>query len=215
MKAVIVAVLLALAVSGCEGGSEDVATKPRPETPSVTLAPSTPAPTQEEPEVRLLSKSALAEALAGLSDMPPGFTKDTKTTEGNKYFCDYKLPFEERFRATGSFSNDADGQYVTPVLREFKSANEASASFAALVKIIGTCKTEKVDGSTLNYSEMSAPRLGDGAIGVQIKVDGYTLMQNFVLSGPTIVSTGGVGVTAAQISKILQRQVDKYAAAVR
>lgn len=50
--------------------------------------------------------------------------------------------------------------------------------------------------------------------GVQIKADGYTLMQNFVLSGPSIVSTGGVGVTAAQIADVLERQVDKYAAAV-
>ena len=206
----IVTVLLALAVSGCGGGHGEKAAKA---TPPVTPS-STPTPTLEKPEPSLLTKDALAQALVGLSDMPPGFTKDPEATEGNKYFCDYRPPFKEKFRATGSFSNDADGQYVTPVLRQFDYSDQATASFAALVKVIGTCKTEKVDGSTLNYSEMSVPQLGDDAVGVQIKVDDYTLMQNFVLSGPTIVSTGGVGVTATKISDILKRQVEKYAAAV-
>lgn len=40
-------------------------------------------------------------------------------------------------------------------------------------------------------------------------------MQNFVLSGPVIVSTGGVGVTATQVADILERQVDKYTAVAR
>jgi len=214
MKTAIISVLLVVAASGCGGGGDDLASKPTPQNSSEAAPPST-TPTAEAPEARLLKRKALKEAIVGLSDLPPGFTMDAEATESNKYFCDYKPPYEEKLRATGSFSNDADGQYVSPVLRQFESADQASASFAALVKVIGRCKTDEVDGSTLHYSEMSAPRLGDGSVGVQMKVDGYTDMQNFFLSGPVIVSTGGVGVTATQVANILERQVDKYTAVSR
>ena len=63
---------------------------------------------------------------------------------------------------------------------------------------------------------MSTPKLGEGAIGVKIDADGTTLVQNFVLIGPTLVATGGGGLSntdADSLTRLLTAQVNRYTAA--
>lgn len=146
--------------------------------------------------------------------MPPGFTQDPPGANStNKTFCDYKPPFEERIKVSADFSNDDDQQALSATLRQYASAAQAKAAFDALVTILKTCKGERFDGSTLTYKPMSVPQLGDGSVGVQIESGGYTVKQNFVVLGPTLVATGGIGVESAAVARLLAQQVTRYATA--
>lgn len=63
---------------------------------------------------------------------------------------------------------------------------------------------------------MSAPKVGDGTVGVRITSDGTTGLQNVALVGPTLVSTGAGGlmdVDADEVAGLLEDQVNAYDAA--
>jgi hypothetical protein len=217
MRIAIAFLVLAASLSAC-GGGKDEPKSARPPTPptSTTSTPlSTPMET-DEPELRLLSKNDLKAALIGLNDVPPGYTQDpTEEARKDKMFCDYKPPTMPKIGVTRGFTNDADQGYVTTSLRQYASAEAAKANFDKLVDVMKTCKTDTDGGDVLHYTVMSAPQLADGAIGIQIKVSGYTLLQNFVLDGPTLVSGGGVGLSAQEVANLLKRQVDLYEAAAK
>lgn len=217
MRSAIAVLVLAATLTACGGGKDEPKTSPPPSSGQ----PSSPetSPTSTETAIatrRLLTKGQLRAALIGLSDVPPGYTQDPAGPESkDKMFCDYQPPALPKVTVSNGFSNDSDAGYVTTSLRQYASAADAKASFEKLVDVMKTCKTDTEDGDTLHYAVMSAPRLADGTIGIQIKVSGYTLLQNFVLDGPTLVSGGGIGLSAQQVADLLNRQVELYEAATQ
>ena len=96
-------------------------------------------------------------------------------------------------------------QIVSVSLRQFASATEAKASFQALVDALKTCRSETYKGTKSTYSAMSTPKLGDGAVGVQIDADGAKL-----------VTTDGGGLVNTDVDaavKLPTAQVNRYMAA--
>lgn len=82
-----------------------------------------------------------------------------------------------------------------------------------MVDALGTCTAETYEGKKLTYSPMSAPKVGDAAVGVKINVDGSDLLQFFALVGPTLVNGGGGGLmnaSADDVIALLEAQVDAY-----
>lgn len=216
----IVSLILAGVLAAC-GGEEPTVADRQPDSESPTaVETSTVDPTEsatpEAPVYRILSRSALDRALIELEDLPPGYSQDPHSDDsGNKYFCDYKPPAEERSRVRRDFTKGGgmSAELVSFSLRQFGSVEDAKAAWTAMTKTLKKCRSEVYDGVQLTYSPMSAPKLGDGSSGVKIDADGTTLLQNFVLVGPTIVSAGGGGLTnadAGAIARLLEIQVKRY-----
>lgn len=174
--------------------------------------------TPTEPSYELLSKAGLRKALLKLDDLPPGYSQDPQSQDnGNKTFCDYKPPAVEKVRVRRDFVKGAgmSAELVSVILRQFGSPDEAKAAWQALTTALRTCKSEVYDGSKLTYSKLSAPKLGDASLGLKIEVDDYALLQNFVLSGPVMVSAGGGGLMNADadvVAQVLEAQVKRYVA---
>ena len=62
-------------------------------------------------------------------------------------------------------------------------------------------------------SSRTGPKVGDAPVGVRITADNTTVLQNFALVGPTIVSAGGGGLmnaNADEIGSLLGHQVRAY-----
>lgn len=214
MKPLLAALLLVL-VAGC-GGSEkpDAATTKSPTSPTPAVTTST-APTA--PAADLLNRAELADVLLTLNDVPPGFTQDPDddTGDGKKTFCDYKVPFRHKLSVARGFSDDAGQRYLSTIIRQYASVEQAKASFDALVKALQACKKDESDGETYDIALMSAPKLGDGSVGVQLTASSYVIKNNFVLVGPVLVTTGAVGLEAPLIASSLATQVERYGASVR
>ncbi|MFL6108666.1 MAG: hypothetical protein ACJ72L_17035 [Marmoricola sp.] len=216
MRFAILAAALALSLSSCGSDSGPKAD------PTPTGATGTPTPTavktatETDSGFKVLSKSELDMALLELNDMPPGFTPDKPgASDTDKTFCDYKTPFHEKIKVAHDFTNDADQAFISVSFRQYATVEQAKTSFGALVSEMKTCRTEKFEGATFKYTVMSAPQLGDGSIGIQVESQGYTIKQNFVVFGPTLIQAGGVGVTAQQIADLLKAQVERYTAAAQ
>lgn len=214
-------VVLTLALTSCGSGAtsnENGTARDQP-TPAETTTPTATQTVEATPSAKVLSKPKLESALLTLQDLPPGYSQDPPSEERTKNFCDYKPPFGNGLvYARADFTKGAgmSAEFVRVGLRQFASASEAKASFQALVDALKTCRSETYAGSKLTYSAMSTPKLGEGAIGVKIDADGTTLVQNFVLVGPTLVATGGGGLLntdADSLTRLLTAQVNRYTAA--
>lgn len=161
------------------------------------------------------TKDELEHLLLGIDDLPAGWSQDPPTAEGNKYFCDYDPPAEEKFRASRDFTKGGgvSAELARVAIRQFDSVEDAKASWDALVKALKTCKSEVYEGSELTYTPMSAPKVGDESAGVKIETDGATLLQNFVLVGPVMISAGGGGLASADADlaiELAEAQVARY-----
>jgi hypothetical protein len=98
-------------------------------------------------------------------------------------------------------------------LRQFNSPEDASKAFNALTNAVNTCPGETIDGTEAKYTPMSAPKVGYASVGVRIEGDNFTVLQNFVLVGPTIISAGGgglVNINSDQVTQLVEAQVEKY-----
>lgn len=181
-------------------------------TPSLSASPtSTP---DVGADLRILSENALRGSLIELGDLPPGFVADrADASSTNKTFCDYTPPVVERVKVSSNFTDDADHRYVSSTLRQFAGESQARRAFDKMVEVLQTCRKDEQNGTSLRYSLMSVPDLGDGSVGVQIEGGGYAIKQNFVLVGPTLISVGAVGVGAGEIVSLLKAQVNQYKAA--
>lgn len=141
--------------------------------------------------------------------MPVGYSQDPEEdSKVNKNFCDYKAPFEEKVRVRRDFTKGGglSSEVASVALRQYQSPEQARAAFDALVKTMETCTTETYQGTKMAYAAMSAPKVGDCSIGIRIEADNFTILQNFALVGPTLVSTGGGGVmnvNADQVANLL------------
>lgn len=164
----IASLLIAGTLIGC-GGSNT----PGPVVTSDTT--STSSATSEAPAYEVLTQNALEEALLEVDQLPPGYSQDPPNEDdGNKNFCDYKSPAEETFRVRRDFTKGGgmSAELISISLRQFKSAEEASAAWHAMTETLKTCKGEVYEGTKLTYSPMSAPKLGDASTGLKIDADG-------------------------------------------
>lgn len=212
--ATVSAALLVL-LAGC-GGNSDSGESGAPSESASSEASASSAPTPPEPKYAVLSKADLTGALLGIQDMPTGYSQDPPSkSAGNKFFCDYKPRFDEKIRVRRDFtkSGGMSSQLLSFSLRQYADAKEAKAAFGALTRTLDTCRSETYEGSKLIYAPMSAPKVGEDSVGVRITSDGTTLLLNFALVGPTLISAGGgglVNVDADEIAGLLGDQVDAY-----
>ena len=173
----------------------------------------------DRPSYKILNKKALKGALVGVDRLPAGYSQDPPTDAGrNKYFCDYKPPFTEKVEVFRDFTKGGglSAELLRVGLRQYANTDQAKAAFDALVKTLETCTEETYDGTKLTYAAMSAPKVGDRAVGVKITADETTLPQNFALVGPTLVSSGGGGLmnaNADEIANLLKDQAKAYRSA--
>jgi hypothetical protein len=208
-------------LAGCSSGASDTAT-PATSGSHPSSASSSPTPSQVPPSPsaipdRLLRKSQLRAAIVGIDQLPAGYSVDRDQSGGKttKTFCDYKVPQKEKITAARDFikGGGLSTQLIVVRLRQYASAGAASESFAALTHAIKTCHGERYSGQKLHYSVMSAPKLGDGAVGVRIEYDNGTNLSYFVLDGPLVMNVAGGGlvdVNADQITSVLKAQVNAY-----
>lgn len=82
-------------------------------------------------------------------------------------------------------------------LRQYAGAEQARAAFDAASHALETCKSEQYQGEEVGYALMAAPKVGDGALGVELTVQGSEAPQYFVLVGPSLIDVGGGGLTNA------------------
>ena len=219
----IASLLIAGTLVGC--GGEQSAVSPRTTGSNTTGAVATSAtaptasPTPEASAYEILTQAALEEALLAVDQLPPGYSQDPPNkVGGNRHFCDYTPPTEEKFRVRRDFTKGGglSAELISITLRQFKSVEEASAAWNAMTETLKTCKGEVHEGTKLTYSPMSAPKLGDASTGVKVDADGVTLLQNFVLVGPVMISAGGGGLMNADadtIANLLETQVERYVGA--
>jgi hypothetical protein len=169
--------------------------------------------------MRLLSEEELAGVLLGVQDMPVGYSQDPPDGDNpTKTFCDYKPPFEEKAYVTRDFTKGGGVsiELVSLGLRQYADPEQAKAAFDAMTTAIESCPGDTFQGTKLVYAPMSAPTLGDASVGVRITADGTALLQFFVLSGPTIIRTGGGGLMNAnldEVTQLLEAQLNAYNAA--
>lgn len=207
------AVLLAL-LAGC-GSSPTAPTLGGPTRTTSSSASPKPSVGSAIGTYKQLNKEALQGVLLQLSDMPPGFTSTPADTSQKHNFCGYNAPADPEVTVAADYQNAGDSEGLSFYIRQFASPGAARVAFHALVSTLRTCHGETYKGSSLTYSPMSAPRLGDDSVGVQIETSGQILKQNFALIGPVVISGGGLNVDASQIASLLTEQLDKYRAVAR
>lgn len=213
--------LMALSLMGCGGASEQATASKTPGQAAPAATTPAASPTAQAPTYAILAKGALEKTLVGVDELPPGYSQDPpKADSGNKTFCDYKVPAEEKVRVGRDFTKGGglSAELMSITLRQFASEKDAKAAWSALTETLKTCKSEVYQGTTLTYSPMSAPKIGDASVGVKLDADGTTLVQNFVLVGPTMISGGGGGLMNADVdtvAKVLEAQVEQYLSAAK
>jgi len=214
MRRTLVLIPLLVALAACGGGNEPKAgdgtrTVPESSAPSVPTVSATPV-------ARSLNRDEIKAALLSLSEMPPGFSVDEDDVkDSGRRFCNYKLPHGSGTLVRRDFAKGAglSGELFSVSIRQFETAQQAKESFDALETALTTCKGETVDGTKLTYSPMSTEELGQGALGVKVDFDDGTILQNFVLDGPSIVTAGTGGSLNSDVTttlSLLRKQVEKY-----
>lgn len=210
MRRILVTLALILLVAGCSAGGATESS--RTTTASTgTAAPAAPAP-------RVLSEIELTEALLGVQDLPAGYSQDPPSDKpATKTFCDYRPAFQEKTYVERDFTKGGglSSEFLKVGLRQYADAEEARASFKSLTDALATCTGEMYIGSKMTYAPMSAPKVGDGSIGVKITADETALLSFFALDGPVLINTGGGGLmnaNADEVINLLRAQVAKYEA---
>jgi hypothetical protein len=217
--ALVLAISTLLLASGCGGDTDQPDAADNADNAgnaqSISTASASPTPEETGPAYQVLDKPDLQAALLGIQDLPAGYSQDPPSEPTNKTFCDYKMPVEENALVRQDFTKGGgmSAELASVSLRQFDSPEDASKAFDALTNALETCHGDDIDGTHADYTPMSAPKVGDASVGVRIEADNFTLMQNFVLVGPTIVTTGGGGLmnaNADQVTQLVEAQVKAY-----
>ena len=216
----LVSLLLVGALAACGGQSEPNASESLTTEATLPATTSTATAPSAVPEFQILGRAAVKRVLLNVDDLPPGYSQEPSDPSDGKTFCDYKEPAKERVYVRRDFikGGGLSAELLTISIRQYGSVDEANAAWNALRKALRTCKGEEYDGSQLKYTRMSAPDLGEDSLGLKIDVDGVTLLQNFVLVGPAVLSGGGGGAVNADADTIvaaLRKQVARYDGAAR
>ncbi|MFD3456368.1 hypothetical protein ACFWVC_29885 [Streptomyces sp. NPDC058691] len=219
--------LFAAALAACSSSTSPTAAG----APPAEQSPSRPAATGASPAAgsptpgpgpRFLTKNNLTAALLPLSEMPAGWSAGKSDGAGaNRAFCDYQQPHDAEVQATGNFRKGAGTTASVAAfgLRQYATPSDAAEVFDAMEQALRTCHKETYKGSVRTYAAMNVAKLGDRSLGVRVESDGYTLLQQFTLDGPALISAGIGGTAhldAHTAALLLRQQVDHYeAAAVR
>ena len=200
MRRALAGLAVAVLVSGCDhGGASQTSGSPADSTASATTAAA--------PAYRILAKDELAEALLELQDLPPGYSQDPPAPEGpSKTFCDYPPPFEESVRVRRDFTKGAgmSAEYLSLGLRQYTNADQAKPRSAHWpMHALRTCTGETYNGVQSTYAPMSAPKVGDGSLGVKITAGDTGLLQFFAVVGPVLINTGGGGLLNANVNEVM------------
>ena len=212
MRRTLVTLALSLLAAGCrDGGATD---------PSGTATHSTGAAAIAAPALPLLSEQELTEALLAVPELPPGYSQDPPEPEGpDKTFCDYKPAFQEKIDVERAFTKGGglSPEFRRVELRQYADADQAKAALKSLTDALATCTGETWNGSEITYAPMSAPGVGNGAVGVKMSANGADLFSFFAVDGPVIVKVGGGGLTADadEVINLLKAQITKYEAAAK
>lgn len=216
----LVSLMLVGALSACGGTSEPPSVESIiTETTLPTTSATAPSPSGS-PEFQILSRVAVRHTLLSVDDLPPGYSQEPSEPDEGKNFCDYKEPAKAQAYLRRDFlkGGGLSAELLTITIRQYGSIKDANAAWDALAKALESCKGEEYDGSQLTYTRMSAPDLGENSLGLKIDVDGVTLLQNFVLVGPAVISGGGGGAVNADADTIvaaLRKQVVRYVGEAR
>lgn len=227
MRRILATFAFALLVAGCGGSGTSDSSKattttaskqPASTSATTSIAETTTTTEPTAPAMRLLSEEELAGALLGVQDMPVGYSQDPPSENPTKTFCDYKPPFDEKVYVTRDFTKGGGMsiELTSLGLRQYADPEQAKAAFDAMATAIESCPGDTFQGTELVYAPMSAPKLGDASVGVRITADGTDLLQFFVLSGPTIIRTGGGGLMNAnldEVTQLLEAQLNAYQSA--
>jgi hypothetical protein len=208
------ALLTAVSLTACGStGASSTAAQPSGSTQVSSSPTASPAP-----QAKLLTKTQLTAAMLPLSQMPAGWSVDTSdSTGGDKTFCNYKQPHVAKVQVSRDFQKGGGltASIASVGLRQYASADDAAASFDAMEQALQTCHQETYQGSVLKYSAMSVDKTGDRSLGVRIESDGATILQQFTLDGPALISVGTGGLTdvnADTAAQLLRDQVARYEA---
>lgn len=208
LRRILVTLALILLVAGCDSGTND-------SSPTTTALTGTAAP-PAAPARRILSEVELTEALLGVQDLPAGYSQDPPSDKpAEKTFCDYKPAFHEETHVERNFTKGGglSAEFLKVGLRQYADADQARASFKSLTDALATCTGEMYNGSEMTYAPMSAPKVGDGSVGVKITADDTALLSFFAIDGPVLINTGGGGLmnaNADEVINLFKAQVTKY-----
>ena len=231
--AVAAAVTCALALGGC-AGSQTPTTAGSPASSTTASATASVTPTASAsaqpavaapvaPQYKVLSKSALTKTLLTLDDMPNGYA-DT-TTKADQVddagtFCNYKRPNPNKTYVTRTFTKGGgfSAQLVSPSIRQFATPAQAKANMVKLVTVLKTCKKFTSDGDRVKVAKVKATPAGEMSIAVRMEGEGFTIIQQYALVGPSMITVGTGGVTSVDgdvVSPLMKKQVAKYATAAK
>ena len=175
--------------AGCrDGGATD---------PSGTATHSTGAARDCRPALPALSEQELTEALLAVPELPPGCSQDPPEPEGRQDLLRLaglpgKIDVERAFTNGGGLSPE----FRRVELRRYADADQAKAALKSLTDALATCTGETWNGSEITYAPMSAPGVGNGAVGSddrQWRRPVFVLLRSM---GLVIVKVGGAGLTA-------------------
>jgi hypothetical protein len=226
--AVTAAVACALAMTGC-GGSDAPTVRTTsgqspasvPSVSASTTAPGSSPETPPPPQYELLSKEALRKTLLSLDDMPNGYA-DT-TTKADQVddagtFCHYKRPYPNKTFVTRTFTKGSgfSAELVSPAIRQYANPMQAKASMTKLLATLKTCRKFTSDGESLKVAKVKADPVGEMSVTVRLEGSTFTIVQGYSLVGLSMIAVGTGGVTSVDgdvLRPLLQKQVDRYAAA--
>jgi hypothetical protein len=222
MRHRILAALALLALTAC--GSTTPAAAPTTVAPAIQATSVATPPTPAVNEGRQLTAAQLAAALIGIDAMPAGYTAEPpQTKDAATTYCNYKLPttatgYASRMFDTGSGLNQGA---IVVTIRQYASVADAAKQSDALEAALQTCHSMKSGGQTIGIAEMSAPKLGDRAIGVMLaypsSVGKVNVPQVFFQVGPSLISVGGAstlsGMSTPDLEVVATAQIEKYRAA--
>ncbi|HWC24638.1 MAG TPA: hypothetical protein VG502_20265 [Flexivirga sp.] len=225
IQALTLSAIAALGVATLPGCGSASGTSSSTGTASASTAPATNATTtshtapasSKKALARQLTKANLMSALLTIDDLPPGFSQDPPSTFTEKTYCDYKQVAQPNTVVYRDFTQGAgvSAQLLSATLRQYASPQMASKILAQTKKVLQTCHGEEYQGSHVSYSLMSAPKIGDGSLGVKLDVGGTSLMQNYVVAGPVLISVNGGGLTstdASSLTALTKKQFQRYRA---
>ncbi len=215
MKSLALASVALLMLAACGTSDQGSSTSPTSKASVPEASSSAPSPSST-PTFRQLDSSGLKRALLPLSAAPVGYSVSPPTSneDANKYFCDYKPPFEEQARVRRDFQKGAGlgAELLSVAIRQYDTVEHASAAFDALATTVAGCTSDTVNGQTLTYAQVNLAPVGEKTVGVRIEGPAF-LLQGFSLVGPSILSAGAGSLTNADAdlqARVLQQQVQLY-----
>lgn len=212
----VVTAALGLGLTACSGSTSGTGATPAATASTATSPAATPARSYAH-----LSAQQINDVLLTYTDMPPGYAEAPDSASAQDHtFCNYTQPTKAVVRGTRSFNKGGglSQQFVSVTIREYATPAAARKAWDAMKQALDTCHRETYQGEKVTYSRMSAPTVGDASAGVRMTVSDrtvgeMTLVEDFALVGPAVVSSGAGGVMnvdADQAAQVLKQQVAAY-----